>query len=106
MTWNEEEHPRDKYGKFTFRKIGLMDGSGESEENETAVFLRLSTSEYGRVCHAIRTKYKNKIPSENAILFGEYVYRFEYIKSEELILFNNKELIGTGANYEKIKRKG
>lgn len=93
MTWNEEEHPRDKYGKFTFRKIGLMDGSGESEENETAVFLRLSTSEYGRVCHAIRTKYKNKIPNKDYIYNGHCQYFFVYFQAEELIVFVSKEKI-------------
>lgn len=93
MTWNEEEHPRDKYGKFTFRKIGLMDGSGESEENETIVFLRLSTSEYGRVCHAIRTKYKNQIPNKDYIYNGHYQYFFVYFQAEELIVFVSKEKI-------------
>ena len=38
----------------------------------------LDKSEYGEVCHAIQTKFGNKIPKSDYFLYGRYFYVYTY----------------------------
>ena len=38
----------------------------------------LPTKEYSALCHAIRTRYGNKIPSDGFIFHGDYFYRYNF----------------------------
>ena len=63
--------------------------------------LRLPPKEYGEVCHAIRTKYANKIPLKGDILYGNYYYKFNYFYYDEMITFAKK--ININGNESKIR---
>jgi len=38
----------------------------------------LSTKEYGELCHAIYSKFANRIPKDGFILYNNYFYMYTY----------------------------
>ena len=53
----------------------------------------LSTKEYGELCHAIWTRFANKIPKDGFILYKDHFYRYTYDDETQRIYCEFKVLI-------------
>lgn len=101
--FREEDHPRDKDGKFTDEargdrqeKLANAKRIYNTEETNSPIrsafpkHLTLPKQEYAKVCGSLRTKYTNQIPKNGQILYGDNYYRFKYDLETEKIVFTFK----------------
>ena len=53
----------------------------------------LPTKEYAELCHAIRTRFANKIPSEGFILYNNHFYVYTFDRHMQRIYCTGKVVI-------------
>ena len=63
----------------------------------------LPPKEYGEMCHAVRTKCANRIPSFGHILYKDHLYSYMYNDDEYQFIFTEKLLIR--GNEERIAKR-
>jgi len=71
----------------------------------------LPTKEYGELCHAIRTKYANRILGEGAILYKNHYYRYTFDAEQQRIycvdkipIVGNERLIAGYMEVENVNK--
>jgi hypothetical protein len=65
-------------------------------------YLSLPKPEYAGLCSAIRTRYADKIPNNDGMLYNDHYYRYNYDYEEERIVCVEKIIID--GNEKVVKR--
>lgn len=85
-----------------FKKLGGMTYVNKNKQTKPAKKqLTLPEKEYGALCHAINTKFANKIPSDGFILYKDHFYWYNYNGKQHKIICTGK--IEIEGNQELIK---
>lgn len=74
-------------GKFSKSDMASAKAK-RAQKRKTA--LQLPKKEYSAVCHAIYTKYANKIPQRGNLLYKNHYYMYTYDERTEAILFTGR----------------
>ena len=106
MIWIEQDHPRDRVGRFTFKgtpneiknlqQLGI-DTQTLTNENDDDIII-LETNEYAQFCSVIRTRYANKIPRVGSVFLANDYYLYKYKRETEQILCVLKMDIDSNTN--------